>query len=29
MAEGSLTAEFTIQDAKEDNILKAAIPKTI
>lgn len=29
LAEGSLTAEFMIQEAKEENILKAAIPKTI
>jgi len=29
MAEGSITAEFTAGDATEDNILKAAIPKTI
>ena len=29
MAEGSLTAEFLISEATEDNILKAAIPKTI
>lgn len=29
MAEGNLTAEFLIDDATEDNILKAAIPKTI
>ena len=29
MAEGSITAEFAISEATEDNILKAAIPKTI
>jgi ribose transport system ATP-binding protein len=29
MAEGSMTAEFPIAEATEDNILKAAIPKTI
>jgi len=29
MSEGSLTAEFTVNEATEDNILKAAIPKTI
>jgi ribose transport system ATP-binding protein len=29
MAEGSITAEFTATEATEDNILKAAIPKTI
>ena len=29
MAEGSITAEFTATEAMEDNILKAAIPKTI
>lgn len=29
MAEGSLTAEFLTQEATEDKILKAAIPKTI
>ncbi len=29
MAEGSLTAAFSIDEATEDNILKAAIPKTI
>jgi len=28
MAEGSMTAEFKAADASEDNILKAAIPKT-
>jgi ribose transport system ATP-binding protein len=29
MTEGSITAEFTVNEATEDNILKAAIPKTI
>lgn len=29
MAEGVITAEFTANEATEDNILKAAIPKTI
>jgi ribose transport system ATP-binding protein len=29
MAEGSLTAEFSIQEATEDSILSAAIPKSI
>ena len=29
MCEGNLTAEFTVNEATEDNILKAAIPKTI
>ena len=29
MAEGSITAEFAAGEATEDNILKAAIPKTI
>jgi ribose transport system ATP-binding protein len=29
MAEGELTAEFEAEDATEDNILKAAIPKSI
>jgi len=29
MAEGSITAEFGANEATEDNILKAAIPKTI
>ena len=29
MAEGTITAEFAANDATEDNILKAAIPKTI
>ena len=29
MAEGSITAEFSATEATEDNILKAAIPKTI
>jgi len=29
MAEGSITAEFAASEATEDNILKAAIPKTI
>jgi len=29
MAEGSLTAAFSIEEATEDGILKAAIPKTI
>jgi ribose transport system ATP-binding protein len=29
MAEGTLTAEFSIKDASEDNILRAAIPKSI
>ena len=29
MAEGRLTAEFPIDEATEDDILKAAIPKTI
>ena len=29
MAEGSITAEFAANEATEDNILKAAIPKTI
>ena len=29
MSEGSLTAEFLVSEATEDNILKAAIPKTI
>lgn len=29
MSEGNITAEFLIGDATEDNILKAAIPKTI
>ena len=29
MAEGSITAEFSANEATEDNILKAAIPKTI
>lgn len=29
MAEGIITAEFPVCDATEDNILKAAIPKTI
>jgi len=29
MTEGSITAEFTAIEATEDNILKAAIPKTI
>jgi ribose transport system ATP-binding protein len=29
MAEGSITAEFTAAEATEDNILNAAIPKTI
>jgi len=29
MAEGSVTAEFSANEATEDNILKAAIPKTI
>ena len=28
LAEGQLTGEFAIADATEDNILKAAIPKT-
>lgn len=28
MAEGALTAEFPVSEATEDNILKAAIPKT-
>ena len=29
MTEGNITAEFTANEATEDNILKAAIPKTI
>ena len=29
MSEGNITAEFLVSDATEDNILKAAIPKTI
>ena len=29
MSEGKITAEFSSRDANEDNILKAAIPKTI
>ena len=29
MAEGKITAQFNAEDASEDNILKAAIPKTI
>jgi ribose transport system ATP-binding protein len=29
MAEGNITAEFAAGEATEDNILKAAIPKTI
>jgi ribose transport system ATP-binding protein len=29
MAEGGLTAEFSIQEATEDAILSAAIPKSI
>ena len=29
MAEGNITAEFATSEATEDNILKAAIPKTI
>jgi ribose transport system ATP-binding protein len=29
MSEGSITAEFAANEATEDNILKAAIPKTI
>ena len=29
MAEGNITAEFPVSEATEDNILKAAIPKTI
>ena len=29
MAEGNITAEFQVSEATEDNILKAAIPKTI
>ena len=29
MAEGSITAEFPVSEATEDNVLKAAIPKTI
>jgi ribose transport system ATP-binding protein len=29
MAEGTITAEFTAEEATEDKILKAAIPKTI
>ncbi len=29
MAEGAITAEFKADDASEDNILKAAIPKTL
>ena len=29
MCEGNLTAEFAVNEATEDNILKAAIPKTI
>lgn len=29
MAEGSITAEFPVSQATEDNILRAAIPKTI
>jgi len=29
MAEGSITAELLVSEATEDNILKAAIPKTI
>jgi len=29
MAEGSITAEFAVNEATEDNILKAAILKTI
>jgi ribose transport system ATP-binding protein len=29
MAEGYMTAEFRVEDATEDNILKAAIPKSL
>ena len=29
MAEGAITTEFAASEATEDNILKAAIPKTI